>query len=313
MVRAMLRPVPHVPVILALAALALAACAEGRKPAPAAAVTPPATAAVSRPPAMLKLDPFYKKAADAGGIPITASGRVPDQALLAARGIVDGMLAERPDIRRQLIAMGERVGVLAPDEMLTDLPEERGLKKPALDDQRLTFCERKAYLQIAAMSDRQYWNTRARGLGGLYTIGATENLLGYPGAVYFGENILVHEFAHAMLTAIEQADPKLYAEVDAAYAHAKAAGLWKGSYSINTLQEYWAEGVQFWFNSNMAYRRAPSLTILSDADLKRYDPMLWEALAQVYSPSHHLAADVFWMNPARMNSPTIPEDGHEVC
>jgi hypothetical protein len=285
--------------------LALAACAEGPKPPPVAAVAPP--------PRRLQLDPFYAKAADADGIPVTASARVPDAALLTARDIVNAMLAERPDIRRQMIAMGERVGVLAPDEMITDLPEEHDLKKPALSDQRLTFCERKAYLQIAAMTDRQYWNTRARGLGGLYTIGATENLLGYPGSVYYGENILVHEFSHAMLTAIEQADPKLYAEVEAAYAHAKAAGLWKGSYSINTLQEYWAEGVQFWFNSNMAYRRAPSLVILTDEDLKRYDPMLWAALAQVYSPSHHLAADVFWMSPARMNSPLIPEDGHEVC
>jgi hypothetical protein len=294
-------------------ALALAGCAEAAKPAPLTAVTPAAPAAVTRPPAMLKLDPFYKKTADAGGIPVTASARVPDAALIAARDIVDGMLEMRPDIRAQMIAMGERVGVLAPDEMITDLPEERDLKKPALDDQRLTFCERKAYLQIAAMSDKQYWNTRARGLGGLYTIGATENLLGYPGSVYFGENILVHEFSHAMLTAIEHADPKLYAEVEAAYEHARQAGLWKGSYSINTLQEYWAEGVQFWFDSNMAYRRAPSLTVLNHDDLKRYDPMLWDALAQVYSPSHHLAADVFWMSQARMNSQIIPEDGHEVC
>ena len=297
-----MRPFLQAAVVLALAT---AGCAQTPSPEPVAAIAPP--------PKTLKLDPFYAKTADAGGIPVTASARVPDVALVAARGIVDGMLEMRPDVRRQMIAMGERVGVLAPDEMITDLPEERDLKKPALDDRRLTFCERKAYLQIAAMSDRQYWNTRARGLGGLYTIGATENLLGQPGSVYFGENILVHEFSHAMLTAIERADPRLYAEVQAAYDHAKQAGLWKGSYSINTLQEYWAEGVQFWFNSNMAYRRAPSLTVLNDADLQRYDPMLWNALAQVYAPSHHLAADVFWMSPARMNSAVIPEDGHEVC
>ena len=295
-----------------LAALVLSACAEASKPAPVA-VAPPPAAVIAPPPRSLALDPFYEKSIDADGIPVTASARVPDAALLAARGIVDGMLARRPDIRRQMIVMGERVGVLAADEMITDLPEEHDLKKPALGDQRLTFCERKAYLQIAAMSDRQYWNTRARGLGGLYTIGATENLLGYPGATYFGENILVHEFSHAMLTAIEQADPKLYAEVEAAYAHAKQGGLWKGSYSINTLQEYWAEGVQFWFDSNMAYRRAPSLTILNDTDLKAYDPMLWNALDKVYAPSHRIAADVFWMSPARMNSQIVPEDGHEVC
>jgi hypothetical protein len=285
--------------------LALTACAEAPKPSPAAAIGPP--------PKDLALDPFYAKSIDAGGIPVTASARVPDAALRTAKGIVDGMLEKRPDIRRQLIAMGERVGVLAPDEMLTDLPEMRDLKKPALDDQRLTFCERQAWLKIAAMSDREYWNTRARGLGGLYTIGATENLLGTRGAIYYGENILVHEFSHAMLSAIEQADPKLYAQVEAAYAHARKAGLWKGSYSINTLQEYWAEGVQFWFNSNLAYRRAPALTILNDDDLKRYDPMLWDALAQVYSPGHHIAADVFWKNDVRIGSPLIPEDGHEVC
>jgi hypothetical protein len=286
-------------------ALALAACAETPKPAPAVQAGPP--------PKSFALDPFYKKSVDADGIPVTASARVPDAALIAARDIVNGMLEMRPDIRRRMIALGERVGVLAADEMITDLPEERDLKKPALDDQRLTFCERKAYLQIATMTDHEYWNSRARGLGGLYTIGATENLLGYPGSTYFGENILVHEFSHAMLTAIEQADPRLYAEVEAAYAHARRAGLWKGSYSINTLQEYWAEGVQFWFDSNMAYRRAPSLTVLNDTDLKAYDPQLWNALAQVYPPSHHIAADVFWMNPTRMRSQIIPEDGHEVC
>lgn len=303
---------PKAAVVLALV---VAACAEAPKPGPAVATTTTfrRSGPIKPPAAVLHLDPFYKKSVDAGGIPITASERVPDAALLAARGIVNGMLEKRPDIRRQLIAMGERVGVLAPDEMLTDLPEERDLKKPALDDQRLTFCERQAYLKIAAMSDREYWNTRARGLGGLYTIGATENLLGYRGAIYYGENILVHEFSHAMLTAIEQADPGLYAQVEAAYAHATKTGLWKGSYSVTTLQEYWAEGAQFWFNSNLAYRRAPSLTILNAADMKAYDPMLWDVLAQVYSPSHHLAADVFWMNPVRIGSPLIPEDGHEVC
>jgi hypothetical protein len=181
-------------------ALLLAGCAS--QPAP----TPVATTIIP-PPKTLALDPFYAKTLDAGGIAVTASARVPDAALFAARDITNGMLDKRPDVRRQMIAMGERVGVLAADEMITDLPEMRDLKKPALGDQRLTFCERKAYLQIAAMSDRQYWNTRARGLGGLYTIGATENLLGYPGSTYYGENILVHEFSHAMLTAIHEADP----------------------------------------------------------------------------------------------------------
>ena len=292
--------------LAALSFAALAACAT-----PAAAPSLPA--AISPPPAALRLDPFYAKYLDAEGIPITTSARVPDAALLAARDIVVTMTSQRPDIRRRLIAMGARVGVMATNEFTTDLPEQRDWKKPTVDDSRLTGCDKQAYLRIAAMSDRDYWNSRARGMGGTYTTGATENLLGYPGSVYYGENILVHEFGHSILSAIQSADPKLYARVGAAYANAKAKELWSGSYAMTTIQEYWAEGVQYWFDDNVAYKRQPALTIVNHEDLERYDRPLWDALAQVFPASHHIASDLYWMNPARMNSPPVPEDGREVC
>jgi hypothetical protein len=285
------------------------ACALALLAAACATPAPPITS----PPAALRLDPFYRKALDAGGIPITASARAPDAALYAARDIVVTMLSKRPDLRRQLVATGQRVGVMAADEMTTDLPEQRDWKKPKLDDSRLTYCEKVAYQKIAALSDRDYWNTRTRGMGGLYATAGAENLLGQPGDLYHGETILVHEFGHSVLDAIQAVDPKLYAEVEAAYANAQATGLWKGSYGMVTLQEYWAEGTQFWFNSNFAYKRAPDLVVATDADLKRYDPRLYAVLAQVYPASHHIRSDPFWMNPARLNSPIVPEDGHEVC
>ena len=296
--------VPITPVIALL--MGFSACAT---PMPA----PPLPAAISPPPAALHLDPFYAKYLDAEGIPITTSARTPDAALLAARDIVVTMTSQRPDLRRALIGMGERVGVMAADEFTTDLPEQRDWKKPALDDRRLTGCDKEAYRKIAAMSDRDYWNSRARGMGGIYTTGATENLLGYPGSVYYGENILVHEFGHVMLTAIARADPRLHARVEAAYAHAKAAGLWSGSYIMTNVDEYWAEGAQFWFDSNMAYKRLPSLVVVNHEDLERYDRPLWDALAQVFPASHHIASDVYCMSPARMASIPVPEDGREVC
>lgn len=40
---------------------------------------------VTAPPALLGLDPFYAKYADAEGIPVTGSAKVPDTAILAAR------------------------------------------------------------------------------------------------------------------------------------------------------------------------------------------------------------------------------------
>src|SRR3712207_3531208 len=54
--------------------------------------------AVGPPPARLRLDPSYRKHVDAGGIPVVASGVVPDAALLAARDLAVRMLAKRPDV-----------------------------------------------------------------------------------------------------------------------------------------------------------------------------------------------------------------------
>lgn len=257
---------------------------------------------VSPLPASLGLDPFYAKHLDAGGIPVVGSARVPDEALAAARDIVAAMLA-RPDVRAELLRQGQRVGVMAAEETTTDLPEHRQWRKPAPDDPRLTFCERKTYATaIGALSDREYWDRRSRGTGGRFTTVGGENLLGQAGR-YFGENILVHEFSHAIFSALETVDPRLHGEVRAAYEAALAAGKWKGDYASVTLQEYWAEGTQFWFNTNML-ARLDEAEIVSDRDLKAYDPRLHAALGKVYGKGHHrLAADRFHRHPARMNVP----------
>jgi hypothetical protein len=98
--------------------------------------------------------------------------------------------------------------------------------------------------------------------------------------------------------------------VDAAYAHAKAVGLWRGAYMALTVEEYWAEGTQFWFNSNMAYKTDDVVVATSD-DLKAHDPMLYAALAEVYGDNHHIAADAFYMHPARLN--VAPADLKHDC
>ena len=163
---------------------------------------------VRSPPKSLGLDPFYAKYADAEGIPVTSSEKVPDTAILIARDIVVYMLSERRDIRDAMIRAGARVGVMAIDETTTDIPEQRDLKKPAPDDPRLTPGERRNYANtIGKMTDREYWAQRARGLGGLYTTGAVENLMAVPGTRYYGGNILVHEFSHNMFNTLRTVDP----------------------------------------------------------------------------------------------------------
>ena len=280
---------------LALAA-ALPACTAG------SAAGEGAASAVSNPPPSLRLDPFYAKHVDAGGIPVVGSARVPDRALEVAREIVAAMLAKRPDVRAELVRRGARIGVMAREEGTMDLPEHRHWKKPERGDGRLTLCEQKTWAAIEAMSDRDYWNSRARGTGGTFTTVGAENLLAEPGTRYFGESILVHEFSHAIFSAIERVDPKLHAEVTRAYRQAKAEGRWARDYAATSLQEYWAEGTQFWFNSNML-ARLDDAEILSHLDLKRYDPALYRALEKAYGKRHRIAADPFYAHAARLNVP----------
>jgi hypothetical protein len=238
---------------------------------------------------------FYKKYVDALGIPVISSAKVPDRALLMARDIVVYMLANRPDIRREMVARKFRVGIMAQTEMTTDIPEQRDRKKPTRDDARLTRSERENYDKpggIGSQTDKEYWDRRARGLGGVYTTGAEENVLGYPGTRYYGEHILVHEWSHGIMSAIRTADPALYAAIQAAYKDAMAKGLYKGHYAETTANEYWAEGTQWWFWSNYEWTDANGTRLQTPDDLKAYDPKLFELLGQVYL-GHHIPADIY--------------------
>lgn len=294
-------------------ALALAAALAVAAPSVAAAPDRYAAMTIGAPPATLKLDPFYSRYVDADGLPILSSAKVPDDALLVARDIALAMLAERPDLRRWMVASGFRVAIMSPDEGTVDLPEQRDWKKPAIDDPRLTICERKHYAErIGRLSDRDYWNNRARGMGGQLTSAATENLLGTPNTRYYGENIFVHEFSHGILEAMRQTDPQLYAGVERAYAAAMAKGMWKGEYAAVTVDEYWAEGTQTWFNSNKI-AVVDGQQILNDDDLARYDVALYNLLAQVYGTRHRLPGDAFYRHPARVPPGGPPKATAEAC
>lgn len=278
----------------ALAAMA-AGCASAVDSAPAASV--------ATPPSALGLDPFYRQHVDAAGIPVVGSARVPAAALLAARDIVTAMLAHRADVRRDLTRSGVRVAVIAQEEGTMDLPEYRHWTKPERHDPRLTQCERDEYdVRIAPLSHVQYWNARTRGTGGNPVSVGAENLLARPGTRYFGENILVHEFSHVVLASVRRVDPALFGRVRAAFDRAIAAGKWRGDYAAVSVDEYWAEGTQFWFETNMISRLDDG-TILSARDLRRYDPGLAAALEEAYGPRHRIAADRFHGHLARLNVP----------
>ena len=237
-------------------------------------------------PESLGLDPFYRKYVDANGIPVVSSEKAPDAALLVVRDIINTMLLIRPDLRASMIERGWRTGVIAETEMTMDIPEYKGFKAPgAPRDEPMT------------QADRDYHANRSRGMGGNPTTGAEENLLGYPGTRYWGEHIFVHEFSHAIHSAIRRVDPGMAQEIKAAYDVAMAAGKFVGAdgrrhYATTNDSEYWAEGVQWWFFSNYGECFAGNVIVESPEDLEAYDPTLFELIGRVFN-THHIPMDVF--------------------
>jgi hypothetical protein len=260
---------------------------ERRKTGRPVELVPDYLAAVIRPvPADLGVSPFYRKYVDALGIPVLASEKVPDAALLVARDIVNAMLASRPDVRKALITRGWRTGVIAEVEMTMDIPEYSKMKRPgASRDEPVT------------QADRDYHANRSRGLGGNPTTGAEENLLGYPGTRYWGEHIFVHEFAHAIMTGLRDVDPAMVAEIRAAYDDAMAAGKYvhpdgRKHYATTNAGEYWAEGVQWWFFSNYGECFTGGVKVETPEEFAGYDPTLNALIARVFT-THRIEMDVF--------------------
>jgi hypothetical protein len=238
-------------------------------------------------PDSLGVSPFYRKYVDAMGIPVISSEKVPDDALLVARDIVNTMLAARPDLRKAMIARKWRTGVIAEVEMTSDIPEYSRMKRPGAPAD-----------EPVNQLDRDYHANRSRGLGGNPTTGAEENLLGYPGTRYWGEHIFVHEFSHAIMGGgIRDVDPTMHAEIRAAYDSAMAAGKYvhpdgRKHYATTNAGEYWAEGAQWWFYSNYGECFKGNIKVESPDDLKAYDPRLYELLGRVFD-THRIPMDVF--------------------
>jgi hypothetical protein len=101
---------------------------------------------------------------------------------------------------------------------------------------------------------------------------------------YAGESILVHEFGHTLFEmGARTLKRSLDLELDALYQAAMAAGLWQSTYAATNYREYWAEGVQCWFNANPRARPANGVhgPVATREDLQAYDPGLARFIANV--------------------------------
>ena len=206
----------------------------------------------------MSLDPFYQKHTQVGALHIVSSNKASDFALLEAAYIIRNMLDGRDDILQALADRGRMVAVMAHNEYTTDLPDQRGMKPPV------------------------FWDSRARGINGRTCSCAEENLLCYPGDPYPTENILIHEFAHAIQGVVAKVvDPDFDSKLGAAYQNAMERGLWKNTYAGSNTAEYWAECSQDWFDNNRHDDALHNHVHTRDM-LKQYDPAAAKLCAIAY-------------------------------
>ena len=209
-----------------------------------------------------RLDSFYQQWIDVGGLPVVASPKVNPYAMKEAAWLIVQMIGHRPDLLHALARNGVRFAVMAYDELTTDIPEHSDLVPD------------------------YYWDRRARGLGATQARPATscgeENLLNYPGDPYWNENILIHEFSHAIHEmGLSSVDPSFDDRLASAFSAATSQGLWRNTYAITNKEEYWAEGTQSWFDTNREHDDEHN-HVDTRNELKVYDPELAKLLTEVY-------------------------------
>lgn len=212
----------------------------------------------------LSVHPFYEKYCDAGGIPILSSQDVEDRALQQAYYLISNMLAPIPEVRAQLLDGCAYIAIIGTWEELTALPE---------------------YSRM----DSDYWDQQARALGGSprnpLTSAPEENLVCARRDRYYGESILVHEFAHTIhLLGLGPRYDTFTSELTDLYDAALAQGLWANTYAGANAEEYWAEGVQSYFNTNLTSNPSDGVhnQVATRDELSIYDPGLYQFISRFF-------------------------------
>lgn len=228
------------------------------------------TPKITAPPAELNLAPFYKKYMNVNGIHVVSSWRVPDSCYYAAYVTIKAMTdALSKEVMDTLVAKNTRIGIMARYEGTTDIPEHAFL----VNDTTMN------------------WDVRARGLGGSrrnpFSTCAEENILAYQIDKYHAEDILIHEFAHTIHNAgVLAVDPNFNNELQTSLDAAIAKGRWENVYAATNVEEYWAEGVQNWFNVNAEVDKdngdGKHNKINTREEMKRYDSGLYAIIARFF-------------------------------
>jgi hypothetical protein len=243
---------------------------------------------VMAPPAKFKIDPYYAKFTWAREFPIVSTAKVSDEALLKANDTIRKMFAYRHDLLKVLINDGGKLVVLGKGEKLTDLPELKG----------------DADLAAAAPSRSLDYSADKK-----IVVVPEENILAGPADPMAGANLVIPLMAKAVHTMtstrealanagagrgtqqyeqrlvwnkgsepIKRLDVEFDLRLRKLFDDAVAKDLWKGTPAGRDKADYWATGVQAYFDAaGRAYPpNGSSRPITTREELKAYDPELFK-------------------------------------
>jgi predicted metalloprotease with PDZ domain len=246
---------------------------------------------VIAPPSKLQINPYYTKFISAREFTVLGSKRVSDAALLKANDTIRKMFSYRHDILKAMIAAGARLVVLGRGEKLSDLPEFKDAKNQAGFDE-VRYLDYTPSLKLMVVPE--------------------ENVLGLAGEPFAGKCMVVSVFAKGLYqaTGLRPVDPdferrrgkqqyelrvkRLDIEFDRrlqkCHEEATSKGLWKGTVAARNRVEYWAAGVEAYFDAaggglppNLADR-----PITTREALKAYDPNLFALVDETMAYKEHV-------------------------
>jgi hypothetical protein len=245
---------------------------------------------VVAPPARLMIDPYYTKFTYAREFPVLGSPLVSDEALLKANDTIRKLFAYRHDLLKALIADGARLVVLGRNEALASLPE---------------FAQSRALAGFDALRCCDYSTERK------LLVVPEEHVLGLANDPFPGRSLVISQFAKALyqVTGMRPVDPdfekqrqrqqyelrvkRLDIEFDrrleTLFGEARERELWKGTPAARDRGEYWATGVEAYFNavgSGLAPLGAER-PITSREALKAYDSGLFSLVDETMAYQGH--------------------------
>jgi alpha-glucosidase len=214
-------------------------------------------------------DDFYRTTCEQNGISIAAAESVAAGALEAAADRMDALLAARPEVAAAVAASIDQVSIIGRDQRITVLPEFEDLYSihPGTD-----------------------WNRLGRSFPGTNEIpiaaGAEENLLCLESDRYEGEDMFIRDFGWTIRRfGIAPVDPGLDRSIEDAYIRAIAADLWQNTVAEVNSDQYWAEGVQSFFDANNEEKDEKDQVhnqVDTREELRAYDPFLYALLVDVF-------------------------------